>query len=188
MIRFAAVLQEYPFFEPLCGKRWEGEIEGFNFTLEKENDAADFRVTMISKQGYVPIGQAEDENKFQALLAEQPAQIIEVFNVGLRFLAPVAPPLGFEFAGCHIRCGKFAREIYQRQFRFAKSEQMADLKEWQKAEGAGDFFRCPKEIPVPSLKPVFVTLIDRNNFLEKNRADWQIARVTPTLNRIISQP
>jgi hypothetical protein len=38
------------------------------------------------------------------------------------------------------------------------------------------------------LKPVFVTLIDRNNFLEKNRADWQIARVTPTLNRIISQP
>jgi hypothetical protein len=37
------------------------------------------------------------------LLAEQPAQIIEVFNVGLRFLAPVAPPLGFEFAGCHIR-------------------------------------------------------------------------------------
>ena len=70
----------------------------------------------------------------------------------------------------------------------AKSEQMADLKEWQKAEGAGDFFRCPKEIPVPSLKPVFVTLIDRNNFLEKNRADWQIARVTPTLNRIISQP
>ena len=68
VIRFAAVLQEYPFFEPLCDKRGEGEIEGFNFTLEKENDAADFRVTMISKQGYVPIGQAEDENKFQALL------------------------------------------------------------------------------------------------------------------------
>jgi len=68
VIRFSAVLQEYPFFEPLCGKRWEGEIEGFNFTLEKENEAADFRVTMISKQGYASVGQAEDEVKFQALL------------------------------------------------------------------------------------------------------------------------
>lgn len=67
-IRFAAVLQEYPFFEPLCGKRWEGEIGGFNFTIEKGNDAADFKATMISKQGYVSIGQTEDENKFQALL------------------------------------------------------------------------------------------------------------------------
>jgi hypothetical protein len=34
-------------------------------------------------------------------LAEQPAQINEVFNVGLRFLAPVAPPLRFEFSGRH---------------------------------------------------------------------------------------
>jgi hypothetical protein len=49
-------------------------------------------------------------------------------------------------------------------------------------------FPLPKRNSRPSLKPVFVTLIDRNNFLEKNRADWQIARVTPTLNRIISQP
>jgi hypothetical protein len=52
-VRLAALLQEYPFFEPPCGKKWEGEIEGFNFTLLKENEAADLEVTMTSKQGYV---------------------------------------------------------------------------------------------------------------------------------------
>ena len=67
-VRLAALLQEYPFFEPLCGKKWEGEIEGFNFALLKENEAADLEVTMTSKQGYFSTGQAEDENKFQALM------------------------------------------------------------------------------------------------------------------------
>jgi hypothetical protein len=67
-VRFTALLQEYPFFEPLCGKKWEGEIEGFNFTLLKENKAADLEVVMISKQGHISAGQAEDEKKFQALM------------------------------------------------------------------------------------------------------------------------
>lgn len=68
-VRLTALLQEYPFFEKLCGKKWEGEIEGFNFTLQKENKAADVEVTMTSKQGYISAGQAEDENKFQAVMS-----------------------------------------------------------------------------------------------------------------------
>ena len=66
---FTALLQEYPFFEPLCGKKWEGEIEGFNFTLEKENDAADLHVILNSKQDYASAGETEDENKFQAFMS-----------------------------------------------------------------------------------------------------------------------
>jgi len=67
-VHFTALLQEYPFFEPLCGKKWEGEIEGFHFTLLKQNEAADLEVMMTSKQGYISDGPAEDENKFQALM------------------------------------------------------------------------------------------------------------------------
>jgi hypothetical protein len=69
VIRFTAVLQEYPFFEPLCGKKWEGEVEDFDFTLEKENDDADLYVILNSKQGYVSAGITEDENKFQAFMS-----------------------------------------------------------------------------------------------------------------------
>ena len=68
-ICFTAMIQEYPFYEPLGGRKWEGEIEGFDFTLEKETETADLHVTMNSKNVYISSGQAEDENKFMALMS-----------------------------------------------------------------------------------------------------------------------
>lgn len=66
---FEAFLFEYPFFEPFRGKELKGEIEGFDFTLKKENDAADLWVSLKSKKDYLTQGEKEDWNKFYSLMA-----------------------------------------------------------------------------------------------------------------------
>ena len=68
-VRFEAFLFEYPFFEPFCGRELTGEIEGFDFTLKKENDDADLWVSLKSKKDYISQGEKEDWNKFNALMA-----------------------------------------------------------------------------------------------------------------------
>jgi hypothetical protein len=68
-VRFDALLFEYPFFEPFCGRELKGEIEGFDFTLKKENDDADLWVSLKSKKDYISQGEKEDWNKFYALMA-----------------------------------------------------------------------------------------------------------------------
>lgn len=68
-VRFEAFLYEYPFFEPFSGRELKGEIEGFDFTLKKENDDADLWVSLKSKEDCISHDEKEDWNKFYALMA-----------------------------------------------------------------------------------------------------------------------
>jgi len=66
---FKAILFQYPFFGPFCGRDLKGEIEGFDFTLNKENEDADLVVSLTSKGDYVSQGEKEEWTKFYAFMA-----------------------------------------------------------------------------------------------------------------------